>query len=175
MLYDDSRRRVCELAASLTEEELDTRVPATPAWTARQVVAHLTGCASDALHGRTEGAPGEAWTARQVADREGRPLAAVVAEWEELGPRAREALEARKLPLRIVIDVLSHEADLREAFGRGPLPEEAVDALLPKMAPAVVGAAGDGALVVRAGTLEMRGGDGEPTTSTSTRTSCSGA
>ena len=41
MLYDDSRRRLCELAASLTEEELDTRVPATPAWTARQVVHHV--------------------------------------------------------------------------------------------------------------------------------------
>jgi len=168
-IYDDSRRRVCELAAGLSDEQLDTRVPATPEWTARQVVAHLTGCASDALHGRMDGAPGEAWTARHVTDREGRALDAVVAEWAEVGPLAKEALAERRMPVQLVHDVLTHEADLREAFGIGPLPVDVVEAALPKVARLLVaGAAKDGALVVTAGGHELRGGspDTEPTTVT---------
>lgn len=164
-IYDDSRRRVCALAADLGEARLDRRVPGSPEWTARQVVAHLTGCASDALHGRMDGAPGAAWTARHLAERAGAPLDAVVAEWAELGPRAREALAARRVPARLVVDVLTHEADLREAFGCGRLPAEVVDVMLPPVAKGVVAAvATDGELVVTAGRHEFRGGSGAPRT-----------
>lgn len=160
-IYDDARRRICELAAELSPEQLDTIVPATPEWTARQVVAHLTGVAADAVHGRTEGAPGPGWTAAQVAGREGRSLDGVVAEWAEVGEGVRAALTARKMPLQIVHDVLTHEADLREAFGLGRLPGDVLDKAVPSVAKAVVtGIAGDGALVVRAGDQEYRGGPG---------------
>lgn len=167
MLYDDSRRRTCELAAGLTPEQLDTTIPATPQWTARQLVAHLTGVASDAVHSRTDGAPGPAWTEPQVTERDGRALDDVIAEWAEVGAGVRDALAARTFPLQIVHDALTHEADLREAFGLGLLPAEVVDVALPNVAkPVVRRAAGDGALVVRAGAHEWRGGEGEPTTLT---------
>jgi uncharacterized protein (TIGR03083 family) len=166
-IYDDARRRVCELAAALTPEQLDTTVPATPAWTARQLVAHLTGVASDTVHGRREGAPGPAWTAAQVAVREGRPLDDVVSEWADVAPGVVEALAARRIPLPIVHDVLTHEADLREAFGLGRLPGPVVDAALKVLVkPIVQGAAREGALVVRAGEREWAAGEGEPTTLT---------
>ncbi len=159
-IYDDARRRVCELAAGLTEEQLATAVPATPDWTARQLVAHLAGVASDVLRGRQDGAGGPTWTSRQVAEREGRTLDDLVAEWTQGGPGVRDLIAQRRLPVRVVHDVLTHEADLREAFGLGRLPVDAVDAVLPKAAGPVVKAAG--ALVVRAGARQWRGGDTAP-------------
>jgi uncharacterized protein (TIGR03083 family) len=159
-IYDDSRRRVCALAAGLGEERLATTVPATPDWTARQLVAHLAGVASDLVHGRHDGAGGPEWTSRQVAEREGRALDDLIAEWAQVGPEVRDLIARRRLPLRVVHDVLTHEADLREAFGLGRPPADAVDALLPKAAEPVVKAAG--ALVVRAGGREWRGADTAP-------------
>jgi uncharacterized protein (TIGR03083 family) len=156
----DARRRVCELAAGLTEEQLGSSVPATPDWTARQLVAHLAGVASDLIHDRHDGAGGPEWTHRQVAEREGRTLDALVAEWAQDGPGVRDLIGQRRLPVRVVHDVLTHEADLREAFGLGRLPTDAVDAVLPKAAEPVVKLAG--ALVVRAGGREWRGGDAAP-------------
>lgn len=166
-IYDDARRRICDLAAGLTAAQLDTTVPGTPEWTARQLVAHLTGVASDAVHGRTDGAPGPAWTGPQVAAREGASLAEVSAEWAEVGAQVRDAIAARKMPLQIVHDALTHEGDLREAFGLGPLPAEVVDRALGSVAkPVVAGIAGNGALVVRAGEHEFRGGAAEKLTTT---------
>ena len=46
-LYRNVRIRVTELAATLTDEQLATRVPGTPEWTGRQLVAHLAGVAAD--------------------------------------------------------------------------------------------------------------------------------
>jgi uncharacterized protein (TIGR03083 family) len=163
-IYDDARRRVRELAAGLTEEQLASQVPATPEWTARQLVAHLAGVASDLVHDRRDGAGGPEWTSRQVAERDGRALEDLLAEWTEDGPRARELIAQRRLPLRVVHDVLTHEADLREAFGLGRLPADAVAAMLPKAAEPVVKAAG--ALLVRAGEREWRGGEAPQATLT---------
>ena len=159
-IYDDARRRVCELAAGLTEEQLASTVPATPDWTARQLVAHLAGVASDLVHDRRDGAGGPAWTSRQVAEREGRTLDDLVAEWAQDGPGVRDLIAQRRLPLQVVQDVLTHEADLREAFGVGRLPAEVVDAVLPKAAGPVVKAAGS--LVVRADGREWGGDDTTP-------------
>jgi uncharacterized protein (TIGR03083 family) len=159
-IYDDARRRVCALAAGLSEEQLASPVPATPDWTARQLVAHLVGVASDLVHGRRDGAGGPAWTSRQVAEREGRALDELVDEWAQDGPGVRDLIAQRRLPLQVVHDVLTHEADLREAFGLGRLPADIVDAVLPKAAGPVV--QGAGALVVRAGGREWCGGDAAP-------------
>lgn len=163
-IYDDARRRICDLADGLTSEQLDTRVPGTPEWTARQVVAHLTGVASDAVHGNRDGAPGPAWTAPQVARREGRALDDVVAEWAEHSPGVCDGIAQRRISLPIVHDVLTHEADLREAFGLGRLPDEVVDIALGTVAkPVVAGVTRDGgALTLRAGGREWTGGEGEP-------------
>jgi len=166
-VYDDARGRVCALVAGLSSAQLDSTVPATPEWSARQVVAHLTGVAVDTVRGHREGAPGPSWTAPQVADREGRPLQEVVAEWAEAAPAVCAGIARREVALPVVHDTLTHEADLREAFGLGRLPVDVVDAALGVLVnPVVAGAVRDGALVVRAGGREWAAGAGEPTTVT---------
>ena len=61
-----ARDRISQLAAG---ESVDLRlpVPATPDWSGHCVISHLSGIAADASTGNMEGAPGEAWTAEQVA------------------------------------------------------------------------------------------------------------
>jgi len=165
-VYDASRRRTCAVATALTAGQLETVVPATPDWTARELLAHLAGVASDAVHGRLTGLPSPEQTAAQVRERAGRTLDEVLAEWAQAGPQVCQALAARRASLRIVHDVLTHEADLREAFGLGRLPDEAVAAVLGMTARAAVqSAAGDGALLVHVDGQEFHGGspDAEPT------------
>ena len=48
MTYRNARARVFELAATLGAAQLQAPVPATPEWTAHEVLAHLVGCAADA-------------------------------------------------------------------------------------------------------------------------------
>jgi uncharacterized protein (TIGR03083 family) len=68
-------------------------VPACPSWTVRDVLAHVTGVAADAVRGRyfagaadawrdeRLAAARDAWTATQVTARRDRPVGALVAEW----------------------------------------------------------------------------------------------
>ncbi|MGH3467675.1 MAG: maleylpyruvate isomerase N-terminal domain-containing protein [Thermocrispum sp.] len=103
-------------------EQLDTRVPATPEWTARQVLAHLAGVATDAVHGRTEGRPGPTWTAPQVTQREGRALDDITAEWAQTAPAVLDAIATRRIHPAIVHDVLTHEAAAATPNQRSPSP-----------------------------------------------------
>ena len=43
-LYQDNVAAVTALATDLDDDELATTVPATPAWTVRDVIAHMAGC-----------------------------------------------------------------------------------------------------------------------------------
>ncbi len=75
--YCAARKRVTELVTSLSAEQLQAKVPATPDWTAHELLAHLVGGAADAAVGRVDGAPGERWTLRHhpalvVRDESGR-------------------------------------------------------------------------------------------------------
>lgn len=117
-LYAAGVRRNLDLAATLTEADGDVPVPACPGWTVRDVYAHLAGAATDILAGRLEGAPGDEWTARQVAERKGRTLAEVVAELAEKGPAMAKLLEALPDEPRPPIDQWTHEQDVRGALGR---------------------------------------------------------
>jgi uncharacterized protein (TIGR03083 family) len=68
-------------------------VPACPAWTIRDVLAHVTGVAADAASGTyfsgaadawsdiRLAAARDAWTAGQVRSRRGRPAEALITEW----------------------------------------------------------------------------------------------
>ena len=95
--YADARRRLRELLAGLDETALAAQVPACPAWTVRDVVAHVTGVAADAAGGTYFSGAADAWsdirlaaardvwTAGQVQSRRDRPVEALVAEWGRLG------------------------------------------------------------------------------------------
>lgn len=116
-LYRDSRERLAELVSSLGPTELDTPVPACPGWSVADVVAHLTAVADDALAGRLTGPPDPAQTAEQVARYRGRPIDQVVGTWTELAPRFEEAIASFNV-WPAVLDVASHEHDIRGALGR---------------------------------------------------------
>ena len=91
--YADARRRLQELLAGLDETALAVQVPACPAWTVRDVLAHVTGVAADAACGTYFSGAADAWsdvrlaaarddwTAGQVQSRRDRPVEALVAEW----------------------------------------------------------------------------------------------
>ncbi len=115
--YRAARGRISTLVAGLTGDQLNLAVPATPGWSVHDVLAHLTGGAADALAQRLDGAPGESWTARHVAERRGRPVDVLLDEWERASPAAESSLPERFAGPNLAADAICHEGDLREALG----------------------------------------------------------
>jgi uncharacterized protein (TIGR03083 family) len=116
--YRAARERISALVTA-DGVDPDLVVPATPAWTVQCVVAHVSGIASDATTGNMEGAPGEAWTAAHIARGAGRSIAELVAEWEQTGPMIESFLSspAGANASAAVMDIHTHEADVRHALG----------------------------------------------------------
>jgi len=85
-LYRECNAEAIAVLGSLRPEQLGQTVPATPEWTVLQLAAHLAGEASDAVTGRMDGAPAPIWTARHVAEREGRTAAELTAIGVCIGP-----------------------------------------------------------------------------------------
>ncbi|MCX2950672.1 maleylpyruvate isomerase family mycothiol-dependent enzyme [Lentzea sp. NEAU-D7] len=121
-IYREARQRVVGLTMGLSAGELGRAVPACPEWTVHQVVAHLSGAASDLVSGRMEGAPSDEWTARHVAERENVPVEDLLEEWNASGDKIAEM---PRIPFQLAVDTLTHEADLRAALGRERLPDTA--------------------------------------------------
>ncbi len=116
-LYRDTRERLTALVAGLDGEALTTPVPACPGWQVQDVVAHLAAVVEDALAGRLTGPPSEEETAVQVARYKGRPMTRTLAGWTAGAPQFEEVISAFDIP-PAVIDVASHEQDIRGALGR---------------------------------------------------------
>jgi uncharacterized protein (TIGR03083 family) len=116
-LYRETRERLTALVAGLDEVELGAPVPACPGWSVADVIGHLAAITEDALAGRLTGPPSEAETAVQVDRFRGRPMAQTLARWTELAPQFEEIVAAFKV-WPAVIDVASHEQDIRGAVGR---------------------------------------------------------
>ena len=137
-IYATTRKELSSFVSSLTEEELERPVPATPGWSVRDVIAHLAGdleriAVGDfpreffAALGSEQGvAELNAWTARHVADRRGRPLQDVLDEWEDaaaaLAPMIRGDAPWPEgvLPFAahvLVTDIGVHQQDVYGALG----------------------------------------------------------
>ncbi|WP_136520693.1 hypothetical protein [Cellulomonas telluris] len=116
-------------------------MPATPDWDAHDLLAHLAGAAHDAVHGRMDGAPGPAWSARHVGERRGRTAADLADELERCAAALPPQPPDRPTP---EWDLLVHEADLREAWGLDRQPVDAWRPLLVRAA-AFLAAGADGA------------------------------
>lgn len=116
--YGAARSRVSALVSAASVPS-DLVVPATPDWTVHDVVAHLSGIAVDGTTGNMEGAPGDAWTAAQVARNAHRSIAEMIEEWGETGPFMEAFLSspAGQQASAAVMDIHTHEADLRHALG----------------------------------------------------------
>lgn len=128
-MYAASRIRLCDLVRSADDADLDATVPATPLWSVSDVIRHLAGVATDIGAGRFEGAATDPWTARQVEERAGRPVDEVLAEWTGAAGALEEAMEGfGGAATRLVIDVVTHEHDVRGALDRaGARDDESID------------------------------------------------
>lgn len=161
-IYKPARARITELVGGLSETQLDTVVPATPLWRVRDVVAHLAGAATDIVKGNVEGAATDSWTAKQVADRQGRPIDELLDEWATSAGHFEANLPTELL----AYDVLTHEWDLRGAVGEpGDKASDEIEWATQKFVSFIghgVRRAELPALRITAGTDEWLLGEGEP-------------
>lgn len=119
--YRALRTQVSEWAAGWSPEQQQAQVPGCPAWTTRDLLSHLAGLARDLSEGRFDGAGTEPWTAQQVADRQGRSVPELLAEWAECAPQIEAVIDDLGVAgYRIFYDAAMHEDDLREALGLVP-------------------------------------------------------
>lgn len=93
-VWATARAELAGFVASLADDDVERPVPATPGWSIRDVVAHMTGvleCIAGgdmpleffAAIGSEQGvAVLNEWTGRQVEARDERPLAELLVEWE---------------------------------------------------------------------------------------------
>ena len=114
LLYRESRERVEALVPGIAD---DTPVPATPGWSAHDVVAHVVGVAQDAARNTIPaGGATPEWTAGHVERGRGLATADLLARWGKVSPFVENLLD--EMPIwPMVFDVTSHEHDLRGAVG----------------------------------------------------------
>ena len=140
-LYREHVADISALVGGLTEDELAMLVPATPAWTVHEVLAHLAGGASDAVTGRMDGAPSPEWTSRHVNERVPLPWSELVSELQSHQDAVAESVVDNPRPA-LVWNIVVHHADLHEALGRPMLAEPmwrpVLDAMVPRLDPVLV-------------------------------------
>ena len=116
-LYRQTRERLASLISGLPGGELAAPVPACPGWTVRDVLAHLTATAQDVVAGRLTGRPDDEYTAGQVARLAEVPVPELLARWAAAAPGFEQIIVTFRV-LPAVIDIASHEQDIRGAVGR---------------------------------------------------------
>ena len=116
-MYRETRERLTALVSGLDEARLATAVPACPGWSVADVIGHLAAIPEDALAGRLTGPPSVAETAVQVDRFRGRPMARTLTGWTSMAPQFEEIVAAFEI-WPAVIDVASHEQDIRGAVGQ---------------------------------------------------------
>jgi uncharacterized protein (TIGR03083 family) len=112
--YRLARERVTAIVETLDGDEVARPVPTCPGWTVHDLVAHLSGLVDDVLAGRLEGRGTPPWTAAQVERGRGVPVEELLAAWS----KQAASFEQLRVPARVVIDIVTHEQDLRGAVER---------------------------------------------------------
>lgn len=165
-LYRESRERIAALVRGASEEQRVVAVPACPGWTVSDTVAHLAGVAVDVVAGNSIAAIStDERTAHQVKQRQGCSFEEVLAEWDSVADSIEKIIAAHNLPIELVNDVLSHEADLRGALGTGRPPRAAWMAALSLGRPRLTATLGHlGKLTIIDGEDCLAVGSGEPLT-----------
>lgn len=131
-IYATSRARLLELAPSLSGEQLDAPLAATPPWAVLDGYRHLAGVCADFLDGRLDGAGTPDWTAAQLVARATRSVEEVCSEWASRGPELDARLAAAGQALAfLAFDAWTHEQDIRAAVGRNGVRD---DDLVPALA-----------------------------------------
>ena len=117
--YIALRARVIDLLRSTPESSGNIVVPCTPAWTVRQLAAHVVGVPEDILAGRMEGAASDAWTQAQVERFGDLTLTELADLFEASAPQIDAILHNFPQPIisQFVMDAVTHEQDMRSALG----------------------------------------------------------
>lgn len=168
--YRSVRERVAELIEAASDAQLDTVAPATPEWRVRDVVAHLVGVTSDILTGTIDGITTDAWTEAQVAPRRVRPIADLLAEWEDNARRVEPMIkDFGSTAGQFLFDAVTHEQDIRGALAQpGARDSDAVEIAFAwggEVIGDMRGAAEVGALRIRSETGDVVWGRGDVTSS----------
>lgn len=139
-LYVDGRGRLWDLAMTLGPSDAELPVPSCPGWTVKDVFAHLTGICADVLAGRLDGVATDPWTAAQVSARSDASLPEVISEWRE-GAADFDALLTDETPPQLIVDLWTHEQDIRGAVG---VPGGRESAAVPFVVSRLAGGLGNG-------------------------------
>ena len=92
-------------------------VPGTPAWTVKDVAAHLCGLNAELLAEVSGGLGSDEATSRQVGDRGAADLGQVLDEWRSLASKIRERLDANQaMATALLADLVIHAYDLAEVL-----------------------------------------------------------
>lgn len=110
-----AQARVLELAGGLSDADAGRPVPACPAWTVHDLLAHVIGLDADVLAGDEPDDHNATWTQAQVDARVGRGVPVLLAEWRAMTGPVQEWMAAHGT--RPMGDVVIHEQDLRGALG----------------------------------------------------------
>lgn len=137
-VYDLTRKELSSLASDLREDELARRVPATPGWTVRDVIAHLAGDVACLIEGdfpleffQGMGEPAaitvlNAWTDKQVRERKSLPPGKLLEEWEQASCSVGAMIRGERewpegvLPFAghiLTADLGTHQQDIFGALG----------------------------------------------------------
>jgi len=117
--YRDLRSRTIALVRSTSESRGRDLVPHCPAWTVRDVIAHLVGVPEDILAGRMDGVTTDAWTQAQVDRHRDDSLQQLADAWTDSVASFDPVLPLIPAPVnsQLVMDAVTHEHDLRHALG----------------------------------------------------------
>lgn len=116
-LYRESKDRAVGLLDDGDDAAWDAPVATCPAWSVRDVVAHVVAVAEEFADGRLTGPPTDAQTAAQVARFGTHTPGELLAAWDAATDELDRMARTRGL-VAPVGDVVSHEHDIRTALGR---------------------------------------------------------
>lgn len=160
--YLSSAHRMIELSRSAGDRATDIVIRACPAWNVRDLLAHVTSIASRTLGRAAKIDDVQEWIDHEVAVRSDKTVEEIAQEYEALLADVKVALAGRN-PFPLVVDVTTHEHDLRDALGAEVADHEA--GLQPVLAAVVRWVRGlykDGAgIVLRTPTSEVTFGGPE--------------
>ena len=166
-VYADLRTEMIALGRSLTAAEAELRVPQSPAWAIRDVIAHVVGIVDDILSDNLADIGADSWTEVHVSSRADKTLDQICDEWSALAPGFDALGEVNPvMPMRAGADLITHYHDVLQALGRqGDRDTAAVRMGLERYGPFFCERAEHAGLpVVRveAGPQVWQSGDGEP-------------
>lgn len=121
-LYDHERRAFVAFLESRSATDLTLTVAATPAWSVRDVLAHVVGITADLNAQHFGDGDGDRWTAAQIAARRGDSLEDLTREWNREAPPFEEGLRlfGYDFGAHYLGDLLQHVGDVHAALGLSP-------------------------------------------------------